>query len=90
MYNCKNCNNLETLYFQCDKCSKLLCRKCISHNKHECLINNNTKYTLDMFCDDDNCISINNLLICKNCKKKFCIHHKKSHECQNNNCCCIC
>ena len=89
MYNCKNCDNTETLYFQCDKCNQELCRKCINQNKHICVTRDTEKLKLDMFCDDFDCINTKNLLHCKKCNKKFCEDHKKNHNCKKKASKCI-
>ena len=91
MYNCNNCGNLETLYFQCKACNKELCRKCINPNKHSCnKKKNNYEYSLDMFCDHEDCLMINNLIKCKKCGKKFCNKHINHNCIKRNDCCIIC
>ena len=87
--NCMNCNNYDTLPFTCQKCNKHLCRKCISKDKHICIISNNL--ILNSFCNNENCLRTDNLINCKYCDKKFCKFHI-NHDCPNkyNFCCCIC
>ena len=87
MYNCINCDKLESLYFKCDKCNKLLCRKCVSPEKHKCKTNNDSKYTLDMFCDNLDCIKNTNLQKCKYCKKNLCSDDFNKHKCKVKSCC---
>ena len=87
MYKCINCDKLESLYFECDKCNKLLCRKCVSPEKHKCKTNNDSKYTLDMFCDNLDCIKNTNLQKCKYCKKNFCSDDFNKHKCKVKSCC---
>ena len=87
MYNCINCDKVEHLYFECSKCNKKLCRKCVAPDNHICTIKkNNSSYELDMFCKDKNCIINKNLEICKFCKNKYCSIHIKNHKCIVKSC----
>lgn len=88
MYNCTNCNRIETLYFKCNDCNKLLCRSCISKNKHQCLVKT-YEYKLDMFCFNEECINLKDVK-CKKCKKEFCKTHLANHKCQKISCCILC
>lgn len=87
MYNCNNCDKLETLYFKCQKCEKLLCRKCISKGNHTCLEKSDDTFKLDVFCDDMECMETKNLKSCTKCKRKYCKIHYSKHECKYK--CCI-
>ena len=86
MYYCMNCDVLEILYFECKKCNKKFCRKCVSPDKHKCMIANNFEYKLDMFCDFSDCIENKKLINCKSCKKKFCSSHFTKHKCKVKSC----
>ena len=87
MYYCINCDKMEILYFECNKCNKLLCRKCIIPGKHTCNIKEIKPYELDIFCDNLDCIKNKNLKKCKFCKKKFCSDHFSNHKCKVKTCC---
>ena len=82
MYNCIQCNKLEDLYFKCNKCKKQFCRRCIGADKHKCQSNMIKSYSLDMFCNYNECIKVDHLILCKNCKKYYCSEHLK-HECKS-------
>ncbi len=83
---CQNCTNFENLPFTCGRCNKILCRKCISRNKHECKLFSNELEVYN-FCSDKDCLTTSNLILCKYCSKKYCNLHIK-HNCQKVDCCC--
>ena len=80
---CENCNRIDNLPFYCNACEKQLCRICISSKKHICSKPNLTQNKLNIFCDKNDCIEINDLNACRKCNKKFCRNHM-NHECKKN------
>ncbi len=81
MYNCENCNRIELLQFRCNDCLKMLCRSCISKDKHKCEFKATIdKYRLDMFCNNETCINLKEKK-CKKCKIEYCNTHISNHLC---------
>lgn len=79
---CENCKINENLPFTCHKCKKILCRKCIKLNSHQC---DNLEFKLINFCNYNNCLNCKNLIKCNICNNYYCIDHK-NHGCRNYLC----